>query len=175
VTSIIKRQLNKLYYISLFLCIKEVFMVHSSKKKLKSFKEISHSRKKVLFTLCTCCIIVIYEVSARRHFSLEARATMERVLYLLECAEYVFSYPKFVQYFLKRTLCLIYRIPFVNRMAVVHALAKMSIELTAIIFSLSKFSSSKLEKWRFVNQILLHRYYQVKLFSECSKRRILCG
>jgi hypothetical protein len=81
---------------------------------------------------------------------------MERVLYLLECAEYVFSYPKFVQYFLKRTLCLIYRIPFVNRMAVVHALAKMSIELTAIIFSLSKFSSSRLEKWRFVNQILLH-------------------
>jgi hypothetical protein len=79
------------------------------------------------------------------------------------------------QYFLKRTLCLIYRIPFVNRMAVVHALAKMSIELIAIIFSLSKFSSSKLEKWRFVNQILLHRYYQVKLFSKCSKRRILFG
>jgi hypothetical protein len=38
---------------------------------------------------------VIYEPSARRHFSrisalFEARATKERVLHLLECAEYVF-------------------------------------------------------------------------------------
>jgi hypothetical protein len=41
---------------------------------------------------------------------------------------------KFVQYFLKRTLCLICRVPFVCRMALVHALAKVSIELTAIYF-----------------------------------------
>jgi hypothetical protein len=34
----------------------------------------------------------------------------------------------------KRTICLICRIPFVNRMAVVHALAKVSIELIAIYF-----------------------------------------
>jgi hypothetical protein len=41
--------------------------------------------------------IVIYEMSARRHFShmsalFEARATKERVLHLRECAEYVFSH-----------------------------------------------------------------------------------
>jgi hypothetical protein len=56
----------------------------------------------------------------------ETRATKERVLHLRECA------PKFVQYFLKRTLCLIFRIPFVNRMALDHALAKVSIELRVI-------------------------------------------
>jgi hypothetical protein len=39
-------------------------------------------------------------------------------------------------------------------MALVHVLAKVSIELLAIYFH-SKFSTSKLEKWRFVNQILL--------------------
>jgi hypothetical protein len=43
----------------------------------------------------------------------EARATKERVLHLREC------------------VC---RIPFVNRMALVHALAKMSIELIVIYF-----------------------------------------
>jgi hypothetical protein len=41
--------------------------------------------------------IVIYEMSARRHFSrmsalFEARATKQRVLHLRECAEYVFSH-----------------------------------------------------------------------------------
>jgi hypothetical protein len=53
----------------------------------------------------------------------EARATKERVLRLRECAEYqyVFSHRS-----LKRTLCLICRIPFVNRMALVNALAKVS-------------------------------------------------
>jgi hypothetical protein len=42
-------------------------------------------------------IIVIYEPSARRHFShmsalFEAQATKERVLHLRECAEYVFAH-----------------------------------------------------------------------------------
>jgi hypothetical protein len=41
--------------------------------------------------------IVIYEPSARRHFShmsalFEAQATKERVLHLRECAEYVFAH-----------------------------------------------------------------------------------
>jgi hypothetical protein len=35
---------------------------------------------------------------------------------------------------LKRTLCLICRIPFVNRMAFIHAIAKVSIELIALYF-----------------------------------------
>jgi hypothetical protein len=56
---------------------------------------------------------------------------------------------------LKRTLCLICRIPFVNRMALVHVLGKVSIELIAIYFHFFKISLSKLEKWRFVNQSLL--------------------
>jgi hypothetical protein len=64
--------------------------------------------------------MVICEPSVRRHFSpmnalVEARATKERVLHLRECAEYVFAASKFVQYFLKRTLRLICRVPFVNR------------------------------------------------------------
>jgi hypothetical protein len=62
----------------------------------------------------------------------EARATKERVLHLPECAEYVFP----------RTICLICRIPFVNRMALVHGLAKVSMELIEFII-----------------------YYQVKLFT----------
>jgi hypothetical protein len=42
-------------------------------------------------------IIVIYESSARRHFSymsalFEAQATKERVLHLRECTEYVFAH-----------------------------------------------------------------------------------
>jgi hypothetical protein len=64
--------------------------------------------------------IVIYEVSARRHFSrmsalFEARATKERVLHLRECAEYVFAH-RVVQYFLKRTL------PFLNYYLIVSNL-----------------------------------------------------
>jgi hypothetical protein len=66
--------------------------------------------------LYTCCIIVIYEPSARKHFShmsslFEARATKERVLHLGECAE-TFSRFEVVQYFLKQTLCPICRVPF---------------------------------------------------------------
>jgi hypothetical protein len=38
-----------------------------------------------------------------------------------------------VQHFLKPTLCLICRIPFVNRMALVHAFGKVSIELIEFI------------------------------------------
>jgi hypothetical protein len=41
---------------------------------------------------------------------------------------------KFVQYFLKRTLCLICRVSFVSRMTLIHALVKVSIELTAVYF-----------------------------------------
>jgi hypothetical protein len=55
----------------------------------------------------------------------EARATKERVLPLCECAEYP-------EYFLKRTLCLICRIPFVNRWRL--SIPKCQIELTAIYF-----------------------------------------
>jgi hypothetical protein len=82
--------------------------------------------------------IVIYEMSARRHFShmsalFEARATKERVLHLRECAEYVFSHRSSYN-FLKRTLCLICCIPFMDRIALVHAIAKVSIELIAIYF-----------------------------------------
>jgi hypothetical protein len=41
-------------------------------------------------------VIVIYEPSARRHFShmsalFEAQATKERVLHLRECADYVYT------------------------------------------------------------------------------------
>jgi hypothetical protein len=68
-------------------------------------------------------------MSARRHFSrmsalFEGRALKERVLHVRECA---------VLKFLKRTLRLIC-IPFVNRMALVHAIAKASIELIANYF-----------------------------------------
>jgi hypothetical protein len=56
----------------------------------------------------------------------EARATKERVLHLRECAS------KLVQYILKRTLCVICRIACVNRLAFVHAIPKVSIELIAI-------------------------------------------
>jgi hypothetical protein len=61
-------------------------------------------------------------MSASRRVSalFEARATKERVLHLRECAEYSFSH---------RILCLICRIPFVNRMALVHAIAKVSIAI----------------------------------------------
>jgi hypothetical protein len=63
--------------------------------------------------------IVIYEMSA-------SFARMCRIRLLVS---------KFVQYFLKRTtLCLICRIPFMNRTTLVHAIAKVSIELIAIYF-----------------------------------------
>jgi hypothetical protein len=51
------------------------------------------------------------------------------VLHLRECAISLLA-----SHFLKRVLCLICRIPFVNRIALVHALAKVSIELIAIYF-----------------------------------------
>jgi hypothetical protein len=46
---------------------------------------------------CIVFMIVIYEPSARRHFShmsalFEAQAMKERVLYLRECAKYVFAH-----------------------------------------------------------------------------------
>jgi hypothetical protein len=61
-------------------------------------------------------LIVIYEPSARRHFSrmsalFEARATKERVLHLRECAEYVFVHRSSYNIFLNEH----YRVPFVNR------------------------------------------------------------
>jgi hypothetical protein len=63
----------------------------------------------------TCAIIIIYEISARRHFS--------RMSPLFE----------------ERTLCLICRIPFVNRMALVHTLAKVSIEIIEFIILKSNY------------------------------------
>jgi hypothetical protein len=68
-------------------------------------------------------------MSASRHFSCmsalsEARATKERVLHLREGADYVFSHR--VRTIIFETLCLICRISFVNMMALVHALAKVS-------------------------------------------------
>jgi hypothetical protein len=39
-----------------------------------------------------------------------------------------------IQYFFKRTLCLICHISFVNRMALAHAITKVSVELIAIYF-----------------------------------------
>jgi hypothetical protein len=55
--------------------------------------------------------IVIYEPSARRHFSrmsalFEARAAKERVRHLRECAEYKSSRMEVCTNFLKRTLYL---------------------------------------------------------------------
>jgi hypothetical protein len=58
---------------------------------------------------------------------LEARATKERVLLLRERAL------KLVEYFLKQTLYLICHVPF-EKVALVHALAKVSIELIPIYF-----------------------------------------
>jgi hypothetical protein len=54
-------------------------------------------------------------------------------------------------------------------MALVHALAKMSIELMAVN---CHFSTSKLEQWRLENQILL---LLSQIILECSKRRMLFG
>jgi hypothetical protein len=76
-------------------------------------------------------------MSARRHFScmsalFEARATKERVLHLREVL--ITSSRIEVRTIFFETLCLICRISFVNRMALVHALAKVSIELIAIYF-----------------------------------------
>jgi hypothetical protein len=84
--------------------------------------------KKKCRVLYTYCIIVIYEPSARRHFShmsslFEARATKERVLHSGECAE-TFSRFEVVQYFLKQTLCPICRVPFVNRWCLSRRLPK---------------------------------------------------
>jgi hypothetical protein len=75
------------------------------------------------------------------------------MLHLRECAEYVFAHRSLYNIFLKRALCLICRVPFVNKWRLSMHLP-VSIELIAIYFH-SIFSTSKLEKWRFVNQILL--------------------
>jgi hypothetical protein len=99
----------------------------------------------------TLHIIVIYEMSARKHFSrmsalflFEARATKERVLHLRECAEYVFSH-QVRKYFLKRTLCLISRIPCVNRMALVMRLQSVN-RIKSDLFSL--FQNFHHPNWR---------------------------
>jgi hypothetical protein len=63
-------------------------------------------------------VIFIYEMSA-------SFARMCRIRLLAS---------KFVQDFLKRTLCLIGCIPFTDRIALIHAIAKESIELIAIYF-----------------------------------------
>jgi hypothetical protein len=56
--------------------------------------------------------VVTYEMSARRHLRPSdegASASFARMCRIRLLAS------KFVQYFLKRTLCLICRVPFVNR------------------------------------------------------------
>jgi hypothetical protein len=103
--------------------------------------------------------IVIYEVSARRHFSrrsalFEARATEERVLHFCANVPNTFSRIKVRTIFFLNELCLICRIAFVNRMALIHALAKVSIELpNSDLFSL--FRNFRHSNCRFVNQNLL--------------------
>jgi hypothetical protein len=67
----------------------------------------------------TCITIVIYETTARRHFLgmtalFKARATKGRVLHSFICAN-VLNTSSHIE-----ALCLICRIPFVNRMALVH-------------------------------------------------------
>jgi hypothetical protein len=80
--------------------------------------------------------IIFYEMSARRHFSrlsvlFEARATKEQVLHLRECGEYVFSHRTI---FFETNIMSDLSYSLVNRMALVHAIAKVSIELIAIYF-----------------------------------------
>jgi hypothetical protein len=101
----------------------------------------------------------------------EARATKQRVLHLRDVRIRLLA-SKFVQYFLKRTLCLICRIPLVNTMALVYAIAKVSIELIAIYFQSFEIFIIQLGEMAFCKPVY---YYQVKLFSECSKRRMLFG
>jgi hypothetical protein len=64
--------------------------------------------------------IVIYEPSARRHFShmsalFEAQATKERVLHLRNVPN-TFRASRFVQYFLKRTLAFLNYYPIVSNL-----------------------------------------------------------
>jgi hypothetical protein len=106
-------------------------------------------------------------MSARKHFSrmsalflFDARATKERVLHLRECAKYIFLH------FLKRTLCLISCIPFVNRMA----LAKVSIELIAIYFPSSKIFIIPIGETAFCKPELItidSNYFQNAQKGEC--------
>jgi hypothetical protein len=75
---------------------------------------------------------------------------------------------KFVQYFLKQTLCRICRKAFVNRMALVHALAKVSIELTAIYFQ--SFEIIQIEEMPFCKPefiIITSNYFQNAQKVEC--------
>jgi hypothetical protein len=104
----------------------------------------------------SCC----NHLSARRHFSrmsplFEARATKERVFHLCECAKYVFSY---------------YTIFFeTNIMSGVCPCACQSVNrINSHLFSFIR--NFHHPNWR--NGVLSTRffYYQVKLFSECSKR-----
>jgi hypothetical protein len=76
----------------------------------------------------------------------------------------------FVQYFLKRTLCLIYRIPFVNRMPLVHALVKVSIELMAIYFHSFKIFTIHIGEMAFRKAdfiIITSNYFQNAQKGEC--------
>jgi hypothetical protein len=111
----------------------------------------------------------------RRHFSrmsvlFETRATKERVLHLHECAEYVFSHRSSYDIFLKRTLCLICRIPFVNRMTLVHVTAKVSNELIAIHFHSFQIFIVQIREMGFCKPefiIVKSNYFQNAQKSEC--------
>jgi hypothetical protein len=81
---------------------------------------------------------------------------------------------KFVQYFLKGTLCLICRIPFVNRVAVVHALAKVSIELIAIYFHFFEIFIIQIGEMAFCKPqfiVIKSNYFQNAQKGECFLER----
>jgi hypothetical protein len=69
------------------------------------------------------------------------------------------------KFVLTRTLCLICRIPFLSRIALFHALAKVSIELIEIYFHSFEIFIILIEE-----MVCCRTYYQVKLFSECSQK-----
>jgi hypothetical protein len=93
----------------------------------------------------------------------ETRATKERVLHLCECAEYP-------EYILKRTLCLICRIPFVNRWRL--SIPKCQIELTAIYFQSLEMFIIQIGQMAFCkSEFIIIK--SKKWLPESSKRRML--
>jgi hypothetical protein len=69
---------------------------------------------------------------------------------------------KFVQYFLKRTLS---RVPYMNRMALVHTIAKVSIELIAIYFHFFEIFIIQIGEIEFI--IIKSNYFQNAQKGEC--------
>jgi hypothetical protein len=75
-------------------------------------------------------------MSARKQFSRIISGTSDEgaSASFVRMCQLRFLASKFIQYFFKRTLCLICHISFVNRMALVNAITKVSIELIGIYF-----------------------------------------